>query len=87
MTDDVLLVLVGDGLRLALTLSAPPVLVAFLTALVVRAIQASTQLQGAMLAFLPRALAVCATLLLTGHWMAEELKAYALYAFAWIAKI
>ena len=87
MIDDLLFGLIHEALWLALALSAPPVCAAFLMALIVRIAQASTQVQGPMIAFVPKALAVGATLFLTGSWMTAEIQLFATHAFEWISRI
>jgi flagellar biosynthesis protein FliQ len=87
MMDDGLLLLVQEALRLAVILSAPPVCAAFLMSLFVRIVQASTQIQGPTIAFVPRALVVLATLFFSGAWMATEIQLFATRTFEWIGRV
>lgn len=69
MTADAALELGRQALWTALVLMLPPLAVAAAVGLVVALAQAITQLQEPTLAFLPKALALAATLALLGPWM------------------
>jgi flagellar biosynthetic protein FliQ len=65
--------LLRDALLLILKLGGPPLAVALLVGLVMSLLQAVTQINEATLAFLPKALAIGAALLLTGNFMLRQL--------------
>lgn len=62
-----------QALYLALILTAPPVLVAMLVGLIVSLIQATTQIQEQTLTFVPKLIAITATLAVTGPWIMTQL--------------
>ncbi len=80
-TPDQLAVLCRDALWLATMLSLPLVGAAALVGLLVALFQASTQLQDATLAHLPRWLVVTGLLALLGPWMGRGLLSFALRAW------
>lgn len=65
-----------QALELMLVVSAPLLLVALAIGLVVSLLQAITQINEATLSFLPKLLAISATLLLAGPWMISTLVDY-----------
>lgn len=72
-----LIYLAREGLLLALVLSVPVVLAAFLTALLVNLFQAATQVRESTLTFLPKLIAVAITLAVTGPWILGHLIRFA----------
>jgi flagellar biosynthesis protein FliQ len=64
------------ALEITLLLAAPLLLVALLTGLIVGAFQAATQINESTLSFIPKVLAVAATLVITGPWMLKVLLSY-----------
>jgi flagellar biosynthetic protein FliQ len=66
----------GRALEITLLLAAPLLLVALLTGLIVGAFQAATQINESTLSFIPKVLAVAATLVITGPWMLKVLVSY-----------
>lgn len=64
-------------LFLALILTGPPVLTAMLVGLVISILQATTQIQEQTLTFVPKLVAVVATLALAGPWMLAQLISFA----------
>jgi flagellar biosynthesis protein FliQ len=64
------------ALEITLLLAAPLLLVALLTGLIVGAFQAATQINESTLSFIPKVLAVAATLVITGPWMLKVLVSY-----------
>jgi flagellar biosynthetic protein FliQ len=74
-------VLMRDGMLVMLKLSGPPLTVALVVGLVVSLLQAVTQINEATLAFVPKALAICAALVLLGPFMLATLSSYTLMLF------
>jgi flagellar biosynthetic protein FliQ len=70
-----------DALFLVLALSLPVAGVAALASLVVALFQATTQVNDAAVAHLPRLLAVALALVLLGPWMGHQLGAFAEHVF------
>jgi flagellar biosynthetic protein FliQ len=68
--------LLRDGMLVLLKLGGPPLLVALVVGLMVALLQAVTQINEATLAFLPKALAICAALVLLGPFMLATLSGY-----------
>jgi flagellar biosynthesis protein FliQ len=73
VSDQQLLSIVREGLYLVLLVSAPPVLVSLIVGLLVNLLQATTQLQDHTLSFVPKLVAVLATLAVTGPWIGAQL--------------
>lgn len=65
-----------EALYLVLLVSAPVMGVSLLVGLLVGLLQAATQVQEHTLAFVPKLVAVGATLALAGGWMGAELLRY-----------
>jgi flagellar biosynthetic protein FliQ len=64
------------ALEMTLLLSAPLLLVALITGLVVGAFQAATQINEMTLSFIPKLLAMATTLVIAGPWMLKLLVGY-----------
>ena len=65
-----------EAMLVMLKLGGPPLLVGLAVGLVVSLLQAITQINEATLAFVPKVLALCATLLLLGPFMLSTLSDY-----------
>ena len=57
-------------------LAAPMLLVALVTGLVIGAFQAATQINEMTLSFIPKLVAIAATLVIAGPWMLKVLVSY-----------
>ena len=68
--------LLRDAMLVMLKVGGPPLLVALVVGLVISLLQAVTQINEATLAFLPKALALCAALVLLGPFMLATLSGY-----------
>lgn len=64
------------AIRIALLLSAPLLLAALITGLIVSLFQAATQINEMTLSFIPKLLAVFATLVIAGPWMLNAMVDY-----------
>jgi flagellar biosynthesis protein FliQ len=73
---ELLLRVARDGLLLAVLLSAPAVLAALATSVVVGVLQAATQVHEPTIPFVPRLLAVLASLAVFAPWIASELASF-----------
>jgi flagellar biosynthetic protein FliQ len=69
MTPESVLTLAQRALEITLLMSAPPLLAALLTGLVVSVFQAATQINEMTLSFIPTMLAIFVVLVLFGPWM------------------
>ena len=58
-----------EAMKMALLLSAPMLLVALVTGLLISLFQAATQINEVTLSFIPKLLAVFATAVVAGPWM------------------
>ena len=69
MTPEFVMTMGYEAMKLALLLSAPMLLVALVTGLLISLFQAATQINEATLSFIPKLLAVFATAVVAGPWM------------------
>jgi flagellar biosynthetic protein FliQ len=69
MTPETVTTLGYEAMKVSLLLGAPLLLVALVTGLIVSLFQAATQINEATLSFIPKLLAVFATLVIAGPWM------------------
>jgi flagellar biosynthetic protein FliQ len=65
-----------QGMEVMLVVAAPLLLAALVTGLIVSVFQAATQINEATLSFLPKFIAVLATLVIAGPWMIQLLVDY-----------
>ena len=77
MNDADIAVLLREGMMVMLKLGGPPLIVALGVGLLVSLLQAITQINEATLAFVPKALALGATMMLLGPFMLATLSGYA----------
>ena len=76
MNDGDIAMLIRDGMLVMLKMGGPPLLVSLFVGLVIALIQAITQINEATLAFVPKVLAIGATLVLLGPFMMSTLTSY-----------
>jgi flagellar biosynthetic protein FliQ len=76
MTPETVMPLGYQAMRLTILLAAPLLLVALATGLVISLFQAATQINEMTLSFIPKLLAVFATLVIAGPWMLETILDY-----------
>lgn len=69
MTPESVMAMGYEAMKLALLLGAPMLLVALITGLLISLFQAATQINEMTLSFIPKLLAVFATLVIAGPWM------------------
>ncbi|MEI7536269.1 MAG: flagellar biosynthesis protein FliQ [Comamonadaceae bacterium] len=69
MTPETAMTLGYQAMRLSLLLAAPLLLVALVTGLLISLFQAATQINEMTLSFIPKLLAVFATIVVAGPWM------------------
>ncbi len=82
MTEEFVVRLAMDALWTGLKIAGPILIVTLVVGLVISTIQAVTQVNEATLNFVPKALALIATLALLGPWMLNTLVSYAAAIFA-----
>ena len=76
MTPESVLTLAQRALEITLLMSAPPLLAALLTGLLVSVFQAATQINEMTLSFIPKLVAIFVVLVLFGPWMTGILLDY-----------
>jgi flagellar biosynthesis protein FliQ len=76
MTPDMIMAVGTRALEMTLLLSAPLLLAALITGLIVGAFQAATQINEATLSFIPKLVVMAITLVLTGPWMLKTIVSY-----------
>lgn len=82
MTEEMVLGIGRDAIMTTLLLSAPLLLAALVTGLVVSIIQAITQINEATLTFIPKIIAVVAVLMVLSPWMSQVMTTYTTELFA-----
>jgi len=76
MTPESVMALGTEAMKVALALAAPMLLAALVSGLVVSLLQAATQINEMTLSFIPKILAVVATIVVAGPWMLNLLLDY-----------
>ncbi len=76
MTPEAVMTLARQAIELTILVSAPLLLAALATGLVVSILQAATQINEMTLSFIPKLLAMLAALALAGPWMLGLLTDY-----------
>lgn len=76
MSQDLVVQIFRDCLKMTLLLSAPLLASAIIVGLVVSIFQAATQIHEASLAYVPKILAIVACLVLMAPWMLRMLMAF-----------
>lgn len=69
MTPESVMAMGIEAMKVALALAAPLLLAALVTGLIVSLLQAATQINEMTLSFIPKILAVVATIIVAGPWM------------------
>ena len=65
-----------QAMLLSAKLCAPVLVTALVVGFAISLLQSITQIQEATLSFVPKAIAVAAALLITGHWMIAEMVSF-----------
>ncbi|MDM0104360.1 flagellar biosynthesis protein FliQ [Variovorax sp. J22R24] len=76
MTPETIMSMGNQAIQVSLVLAAPLLLVALVVGLVISIFQAATQINEATLSFIPKLLAVFATLVIAGPWMLGQMLDY-----------
>ena len=76
MTPESVLTLAQRALEVTLLMSAPPLLAALVTGLLVSVFQAATQINEMTLSFIPKLLATFLVLVVAGPWMLTMMMDY-----------
>jgi flagellar biosynthetic protein FliQ len=76
MNPETVMTVGSRALEITLLIAAPLLLVALVTGLIIGAFQAATSINEQTLSFIPKLLAISATLVFTGPWMLKILVGY-----------
>jgi flagellar biosynthetic protein FliQ len=76
MTPETIMSMGNQAIQVSLVLAAPLLLVALVVGLIISVFQAATQINEQTLSFIPKLLAVFATLVIAGPWMLEQMLDY-----------
>lgn len=76
MTPESVMAIGTEAMKVALALATPLLLAALISGLVVSLLQAATQINEMTLSFIPKILAVVATIIIAGPWMLNLLLDY-----------
>ncbi|MDP1530428.1 flagellar biosynthesis protein FliQ [Rhodoferax sp.] len=87
MTPEAVMTLGYEAMKLSLMLAAPLLLMALATGLLISLFQAATQINEMTLSFIPKLLAVFATLVIAGPWMLESTLDYMRNLFSSIPQL
>ena len=87
MTPESVMAMGYEAMKLSLLLGAPLLLVALVTGLLISLVQAATQINEMTLSFIPKLLAVFATLVIAGPWMLNTVLDYMRTLFSSIPQI
>ena len=87
MTPESVMALGYEAMKLSLLLGAPLLLVALVTGLLISLFQAATQINEMTLSFIPKLLAVFATLVIAGPWMLNAVLDYMRNLFSSIPQL
>lgn len=81
MTQELLMQIAQGSVYTILLVTAPALGVGLLVGLLVSVFQATTQIQEQTLAFIPKIVAILATLIITGPWMLRVVVEFAMSIF------
>ena len=87
MTPETVMSMGAQAVKLTLLVAAPLLLVALAVGLVISIFQAATQINEATLSFIPKLVAVFATLIVAGPWMLAQMVDYIRELFSSIPHI
>lgn len=76
MTPETIMTMGNQAIQVSLVLAAPLLLVALIVGLIISVFQAATQINEQTLSFIPKLLAIFATLVIVGPWMLEQMLDY-----------
>lgn len=79
MTEQMIIDLFTESVKMILILSAPMLISGLLIGLLIAIFQATTQIQEATLAFVPKIIVVFLVMLMTGSWLINSLVEYTTY--------
>lgn len=81
MSEGLFIDVFSEAIRTILLLASPMLLSALLVGLIVAVFQATTQIQEATLAFVPKVLIIFVVLMIVGPWLMQSLMEFTLSVF------
>ncbi len=87
MTEDMVVSLTYETVKIILVLSAPILISGLLIGLLISVFQATTQIQEPTLAFVPKLIIVFLVLMVLGSWIINSLIEYSLFVLSFIEEI
>jgi flagellar biosynthesis protein FliQ len=87
MTDTMVIALLKDMIKVALSAAAPILITATVVGLLISIFQATTQIQEQTLTFVPKIVAVAIVGLLTASWMGNQLVSFTKQIFSIITNM
>jgi len=87
MTDVIVIKMMRESLMTILIVSAPILGAGMIVGLVVSIFQTTTSIQEQTLTFVPKIIAIFATIILFGSWMIRMLISYTVHVFSMIEKL
>lgn len=81
MTQNMVIDIGIEAIKVALMMAAPMLLIGLLVGLMVSIIQATTQIQEPTLSFIPKIVAIALTLLFFGPWMMNTMYSFTVKLF------
>lgn len=79
MSEEVIIDLFTESIKIILVLSAPMLISGMIIGLIIAIFQATTQIQESTLQFVPKMIVVFVVMMLTGSWMIRSLVEYTEY--------
>lgn len=79
MSEEVIIDLFTESIKIILVLSAPMLLSGMIIGLIIAIFQATTQIQESTLQFVPKMIVVFVVMMFTGSWMIRSLVEYTEY--------
>ena len=76
MTPEMVIDVGKEAGEIVVLMAAPPLLAGLVVGLIISLIQAATQIQEMTLSFIPKLLAIGASLVIAGHWMLSLITNY-----------
>lgn len=77
MSESMVTSIVSDALTTVIKVSAPVLIVSLVVGLIISILQATTQIQEQTLSFVPKIIAVFASIIIFGSWMLHTLVEFA----------
>lgn len=82
MSEEYILYITNRALQLTIMLSAPMLMAALVTGLIISILQATTQVQEQTISFVPKIVATFAALIICSSWLIAMISQFAVEVFA-----